>query len=96
MECLRKSFFCCESVCIGTEININIDAQKDLERLCKEVANDGVSLIMKHKESGKIVGVSFNKIQVNNNKKSHMVLICHSSNEVDYVTKPISPLNSFK
>jgi hypothetical protein len=64
MECLRQGFFQTECICIATEININSRAQKDMERLCKEAAQDGVSLMAKHKKSGKIVGVSFNKIQV--------------------------------
>jgi hypothetical protein len=71
MECLRQSFFLNESVCIGSEINKTVAAQKDLERLCIETAKDGVSVLARHKPSGKIVGVAFNKIQVVCNASTH-------------------------
>lgn len=66
LEVLRKSFFQYESVCIGSEINKTIDAQKDLEMLCKDVLRkSGVSVIARDVESDKIVGVCLNVVQVN-------------------------------
>ncbi|XP_055544677.1 uncharacterized protein LOC129729854 [Wyeomyia smithii] len=63
MNVLRKSFFLHEAVCIGSEVNIDPQAQRDLEQLCLEVGRSGVSLLARHKPSGEIVGVSFNLLQ---------------------------------
>lgn len=67
MEVLRKSFFLHETVCIGTEVNLTPQAQKDLEQLCHDVADDGVSMIAKHVPTGTVVGVSFNVLQTPRN-----------------------------
>lgn len=65
LEVMRKSFFQYESVCIGTEINKTIEAQKDLEILCEDVLRkSGVSVIARDVESDKIVGVCLNVVQV--------------------------------
>ncbi|XP_050070916.1 uncharacterized protein LOC126558880 [Anopheles maculipalpis] len=63
MEVLRKSFFLNEMVCIGAEVNLTPQAQKDLEQLCLDVADGGVSMIAKHTSTDTIVGVSFNVLQ---------------------------------
>ncbi|XP_058821725.1 uncharacterized protein LOC131683619 [Topomyia yanbarensis] len=63
MNVLRKSFFLHEAVCIGSEVNLDSQAQKDLEQLCLDVGRSGVSLLARHKSSGEIVGVSFNVLQ---------------------------------
>uniref|UniRef100_A0A0A1WPV6 Urease accessory protein UreF n=1 Tax=Zeugodacus cucurbitae TaxID=28588 RepID=A0A0A1WPV6_ZEUCU len=65
LEVLDKSFFLYESVSIACEINLpeNGQARSELRELCRITADDGVSLVAKHVKSGKIVGVSFNKIQ---------------------------------
>ncbi|XP_055608261.1 uncharacterized protein LOC129755669 [Uranotaenia lowii] len=63
MGVLRKSFFLNEMVCIGAEVNLDLQAQKDLEQLCLDVGRSGVSLIARHVSSGEIVGVSFNVLQ---------------------------------
>ncbi|XP_053681296.1 uncharacterized protein LOC128732149 [Anopheles nili] len=63
MEVLRKSFFPNEMVCIGAEVDLTPQAQEDLEQLCLEVAEGGVSVIAKHVPTGTIVGVSFNVLQ---------------------------------
>lgn len=56
-----------ESVSIGTEINLpqNVKARKELRELCRLTAQDGVSLVAIEKCTDTLVGVSFNKIQVN-------------------------------
>ena len=64
MEVLRKSFFQQEIVCIGSEVNLTPQAQKDLEQLCLDVADGGVSLIARDTDTDTIVGVSFNVLQV--------------------------------
>uniref|UniRef100_A0A182SBC2 N-acetyltransferase domain-containing protein n=1 Tax=Anopheles maculatus TaxID=74869 RepID=A0A182SBC2_9DIPT len=63
MEVLRKSFFLHEMVCIGAEVDLTPQAQKDLEQLCLDVADAGVSMIARHVPSDTIVGVSFNVLQ---------------------------------
>nr|XP_040228774.2 uncharacterized protein LOC120953135 [Anopheles coluzzii] len=63
MEVLRKSFFQQEIVCIGSEVNLTPQAQKDLEQLCLDVADGGVSLIARDTDTDTIVGVSFNVLQ---------------------------------
>lgn len=63
MEVLRKSFFLHEAVCIGSEVNLNPQAQKDLEQLCLDVGRSGVSLLARHVTTDRIVGVSFNVLQ---------------------------------
>ena len=59
-----KSFFDNECVCQGTEISSSNQAIDDLTLLCKEVAADGVSIIAVEKSTDRVVGVSFNKLQV--------------------------------
>lgn len=66
LEVMRKSFFLHEMVCIGAEVNRSPQAQRDLEQLCLDAANGGVSLIARHQPTGTIVGVSFNVLQVGN------------------------------
>ncbi|XP_062565868.1 uncharacterized protein LOC134228101 [Armigeres subalbatus] len=63
MDVLRKSFFLNECVCIGSEVNLDLQAQVDLEQLCLDVGRSGTSLIARHVPSNKIVGVSFNVLQ---------------------------------
>ncbi|XP_016991671.1 uncharacterized protein LOC108053496 isoform X1 [Drosophila rhopaloa] len=62
---LDSSFFLNESVCIACEINLpeNKQARLELRELCRITALDGVSLLVKEVETGRVVSVSFNKIQ---------------------------------
>ncbi|KAH8311186.1 hypothetical protein KR044_004706, partial [Drosophila immigrans] len=65
IQVLNDSFFLNEPVCNGCEINLpqNTQARQELRELCRITAMDGVSLTVKHAESGRIVAVSFNKMQ---------------------------------
>ncbi|XP_060647711.1 uncharacterized protein LOC132785575 [Drosophila nasuta] len=65
LDVLNDSFFLNESVCNACEINLpqNAQARQELRELCRITAQDGVSLLARHVESGRIVAVSFNKIQ---------------------------------
>lgn len=65
---LERSFFPNEMTTIGTEIDdVNAtDARADLIELCKDVANDNISLIAIEAATGRVVGFVFNKIQVCN------------------------------
>ena len=67
IDVIRKSFFKYETVSVGSEIDQNIDAQKDLEGLCDDaLKKSNVSIIAKDVELDKIVGVAINVIQVRN------------------------------
>ncbi|KAH8330364.1 hypothetical protein KR067_001727 [Drosophila pandora] len=65
LDVLDNSFFINESVCIACEINLpqNVQARQELRELCRITALDGVSLLVKEVETGRVVAVSFNKIQ---------------------------------
>ncbi|KMZ01953.1 uncharacterized protein LOC27209087 [Drosophila simulans] len=65
LDVLDGSFFINESVCVACEINLpeNRQARLDLRELCRKTALDGVSLLVKEADTGRVVSVSFNKIQ---------------------------------
>eukprot|EP00099_Drosophila_melanogaster_P009592 NP_001262333.1 uncharacterized protein Dmel_CG31248, isoform B [Drosophila melanogaster] len=65
LDVLDGSFFLNESVCVACEINLpeNRQARLDLRELCRKTALDGVSLLVKEADTGRVVSVSFNKIQ---------------------------------
>ncbi|XP_030374706.1 uncharacterized protein LOC115624230 [Scaptodrosophila lebanonensis] len=65
LDVLDGSFFLNESVSIACKINLpeNVQARKELRELCKITAQDGVSLLVRHVPTGRIVAVAFNKIQ---------------------------------
>ncbi|KAG5679548.1 hypothetical protein PVAND_009108 [Polypedilum vanderplanki] len=73
---IRQSFFQFETVCIGSEIDKNIEGQKDLEGLCNDALNrrNNVSIVARDVCKDKIVGVSINVLQNKliacNNKES--------------------------
>lgn len=64
LDVIRRSFFLYESVCIGVDLNSEAGAREELEELCLFAAKDGVSVVAKDITTNKVVGVSFNKIQV--------------------------------
>lgn len=65
IEVIRQSFFQYETVSVASEININLEAQKDLEGLCVDALNKSdVSVVARDVEKDKIVGVAINVIQV--------------------------------
>lgn len=64
LRVITESFFQDETVCIGTEVNKNPVAAEELLELCADVALDGVSLVAIAIDSGEVVSVAFNKIQV--------------------------------
>lgn len=67
-QVLNSSFFLNESICNATEINLpeNIQARKELRDLCRQVAQDGCSLVAIEKSTDITVAIAFNKLQVNN------------------------------
>lgn len=65
MEVMRKSFFKYETVSVGSEIDSNEEAQRDLEKLCEDaLEKSNSSFLAKDVETNKIVGVAINVIQV--------------------------------
>ncbi|XP_070498705.1 uncharacterized protein [Chironomus tepperi] len=64
IEVIRNAFFRYETVSVGSEINHNIDAQRDLEGLCNDaLKKSDVSIVARDVELDKIVGVAINLIQ---------------------------------
>ncbi|XP_017119566.1 uncharacterized protein LOC108141002 [Drosophila elegans] len=65
LDVLDSSFFLNESVSIACEINLpeNYQARLDLRELCRITALDGISLLVRDVETGRVVSVSFNKLQ---------------------------------
>ncbi|XP_052754954.1 uncharacterized protein LOC113510988 isoform X2 [Galleria mellonella] len=64
LEVIRVAFCQDESVCIGCEVNENPVAIEELLELCADAALDAVSLVAVEIETGEVVAVAFNKIQV--------------------------------
>ena len=64
VQLLKESFFINEVVSAATGVGECEESQKELSKLCIEVAKNGVTLLAREIKSGKIVGVSFNVIQV--------------------------------
>lgn len=67
IEVVRQAFFKNETTCIGCQIDTNVNAQKDLERLCDDIfKRSTLSIIARDVELDKIVGAVINGIQVRN------------------------------
>ncbi|CAH0694236.1 unnamed protein product [Spodoptera exigua] len=64
LRVITDSFCQDESVSIGTEVNKNPVAAEELLELCADAALDGVSLVAVAVDSGEVVSVAFNKLQV--------------------------------
>lgn len=64
LNVMRDVFFLEENICKALELEKQPEAIKELEELCKNTANDGLSLIAVDKKTGKVVAASFNKLQV--------------------------------
>jgi hypothetical protein len=74
LEVIRKSFFKNETVCIANQINHNLDAQKDLEKLVVDALEKrNVSVVARDVSNNKIVGAAINVIQVRAKKHCRLV-----------------------
>ncbi|CAG9806245.1 unnamed protein product [Chironomus riparius] len=75
IEVIRKAFFKYETVSVGSEIDQNVEAQRDLEGLCDDaLKKSDVSIIARDVELDKIVGVAINvkqTKQVGSDEKSY-------------------------
>ncbi|XP_025830535.1 uncharacterized protein LOC112903892 [Agrilus planipennis] len=63
LHVLRVGFFPQENVCRATQVAQNLNAMKELENLCVDVAKEGCSIIAIDRITQKVVGVAFNKLQ---------------------------------
>ncbi|XP_046477180.1 arylalkylamine N-acetyltransferase-like 2 isoform X1 [Neodiprion pinetum] len=63
LQMLRDSFFKDESICQGVDLLSEPGAADELIELCRLSAKDGVSVVAVEVCTGRVVGVSFNKIQ---------------------------------
>ncbi|CAH0584160.1 unnamed protein product [Chrysodeixis includens] len=61
---LTDHFFLDENVCIGTEVDKNPEAGEEQLELIADAALDGLSLVAVEVETGEVVSVLFNKLQV--------------------------------
>ncbi|KAJ6647032.1 hypothetical protein Bhyg_02250 [Pseudolycoriella hygida] len=70
---LNESFYDLEYVCIGYGINLSgtEEVRQELSTLVKETAKDGVSLLAREVSTDKIVGFSFNKLQLKQTANEH-------------------------
>ncbi|CAH2244515.1 jg17988 [Pararge aegeria aegeria] len=64
LRIIRDVFCQDENVSIGSEVNKNLKAAEELLELCADAALDGVSLVAIEINTGEVVSVSFNKIQI--------------------------------
>lgn len=69
LNVMQKSFFIDEKISIAVELHKHPAARSELEELCIRAAQDGVSFIAVEVSTDNVVGVAFNKIQVNNTNK---------------------------
>ncbi|XP_076756566.1 arylalkylamine N-acetyltransferase 1 isoform X2 [Xylocopa sonorina] len=64
LNVIRKSFFVYESVCRGVDLLSEPGASEELEQLCLDAAKDGISVVAVDVDTGEVIGVAFNKMQV--------------------------------
>ncbi|XP_017881912.2 uncharacterized protein LOC108626019, partial [Ceratina calcarata] len=64
LKLIRTCFFVYENVSKAVELVSEPGAMEELEELCVDAAKDGVSVVAVDVNSGEVVGVAFNKIQV--------------------------------
>lgn len=64
LQVIKDSFCQDEAVSIGSEVNKNLVAAQELLELCADAALDCVSLVAIDTNSGQVVAVAFNKLQV--------------------------------
>lgn len=65
IDVMRESFFPNETISKALLLNERKRASAQVERLAKLAANDGVSIVAVEVATGRVIGVAFNKIQVN-------------------------------
>lgn len=64
LQVIKEGFCKDETVCIGTEVNINPIAAEELLEVCADAALDGVSIVAVDISTGEVVSACFNKLQV--------------------------------
>ncbi|CAK9818132.1 hypothetical protein ANTPLA_LOCUS9642 [Anthophora plagiata] len=104
LNVIRKSFFIYESVSRGVDLLSEPGATEELEELCLDAAKDGVSVVAIDVNTGEVVGVAFNKIQVlkNSTEKSAFEIFSenckHKSSKalVDFMINVDARINLFR
>ncbi|KAK9294948.1 hypothetical protein QLX08_010590 [Tetragonisca angustula] len=104
LDVIRKSFFINENVCKGVDLLSEPGASKELEELCLEAAKDGVSVVAVDVNSGEVIGVAFNKIQLLNSSSEKTAFESFSENckyksskaLVDFIINMDARINLFK
>ncbi|KOC61687.1 hypothetical protein WH47_05835, partial [Habropoda laboriosa] len=104
LNVIRESFFVSESVCRGVDLLSEPGAAEELEKLCLDAAKDGVSVVAIDVNSGEVVGVAFNKIQVLKNSTEESAFEIFSKNckhksskaLVDFMINVDARINLFK
>ncbi|XP_029050852.2 uncharacterized protein LOC114879768 isoform X1 [Osmia bicornis bicornis] len=101
---IRESFFVYESVSRGVDLLSEPGASKELEKLCLDAAKDGISVVAIDVNSGEVIGVAFNKMQVAQNSAEKSAFEIFSENckyqsskaLVDFMIDVDSRINLFK
>ena len=75
IDVMRESFFPNETISKALLLNERKRASAQVERLARLAANDGVSIVAVEVATGRVIGVAFNKIQVNSASHSTMAQI---------------------
>ena len=73
IDVMRESFFPNENISKALLLNERKRASAQTERLARLAASDGVSIVAVEVASGRVIGVAFNKIQVNS--ASHTITL---------------------
>ncbi|XP_033327514.1 arylalkylamine N-acetyltransferase 1 isoform X2 [Megalopta genalis] len=104
LEVIRKSFFIYENVCKGVALMSEPGAAEELEELCLDAAKDGVSVVAIDVKSREVIGVAFNKIQIQKSPPEKGAFEVFSENckykaskcLVDFMINVDSRINLFK
>ncbi|XP_044017760.1 uncharacterized protein LOC122858719 isoform X1 [Aphidius gifuensis] len=104
LDLLRDSFYPDENIARGSEVALDNDAVEELNKLAIDAARDGVSVVAIDISSGQVVGVAFNKIQVQSkpNEKSAFEIFSEnckyksSKALVDFMSEVDSKIDLFK
>ena len=65
LKVVREAFIKNEALCKAVGILEDPGADEELLQMCFDAAKDGVSIVAKDTSANEVVGVMFNKIQVN-------------------------------
>ncbi|CAL7942143.1 unnamed protein product [Xylocopa violacea] len=104
LDVIRKSFFVYECVSRGVDLLSEPGASEELEQLCLDAAKDGISVVAVDVDTGEVIGVAFNKMQVlkSSTEKSAFEIFSenckHKSSKalIDFMIDADARINMFK